>query len=82
MDAAASLGITIPSGLGVFGFADETFAQLVTPSLSTIDQHSVELGRKAAGLYFQHICQQKEMPATETIVIPSEIRIRQSSRRH
>ena len=81
MDAAASVGITIPSGLGVFGFADETFAQLVTPSLSTIDQHSVELGRKAAGLYFQHICQKKEMPPTETIVIPSEIRIRQSSRR-
>jgi len=81
MDAAAALGITIPSELGVFGFADETFTQLVTPSLSTIDQHSVELGRKAAELYFQRIYQRDEMPKTETIVIPSEIRIRQSSRR-
>lgn len=81
MDAAASLGITIPSELGVFGFADETFTQLVTPSLSTIDQHSMEIGRKAAELYFQRIWEQHEMPATETIVIPSEIRIRQSSRR-
>ncbi|GGA81970.1 LacI family DNA-binding transcriptional regulator [Puia dinghuensis] len=81
MDAAAALGITIPSQLGVFGFADETFSQLVTPSLSTIDQHSAELGRKAAELYFQRIYQQDEMPKTETVVIASEIRIRQSSRR-
>ncbi len=81
MDAAAAIGIKIPSELGVFGFADETFSQLVTPSLSTVDQHSVELGRKAAQLYFQHIYERDEMPKTETIVIPSEIRIRQSSRR-
>lgn len=81
MDAAAAIGIAIPSELGVFGFADETFAQLVTPSLSTIDQHSVQLGRRAAELYFQHIYEQDEIPETETIVIPSEIRIRQSSRR-
>jgi LacI family transcriptional regulator, galactose operon repressor len=81
MDAATTLGIAIPSGLGIFGFADETFAQLVTPSLSTVDQHSVELGRTAARLYFERIYQRDEMPATETIVIPSEMRIRQSSRR-
>jgi LacI family transcriptional regulator len=81
MDAASALGIPIPSELGIFGFADETFTQLVTPSLSTIDQHSMELGRKAAELYFQRIYEKGEMPPTETIVIPSEIRIRQSSRR-
>lgn len=81
MDAAGALGIAIPSQLGVFGFADETFAQLVTPSLSTIDQHAIELGKKAAGLYFERIYQRDEMPATETIVIPSEMRILQSSRR-
>jgi LacI family transcriptional regulator len=81
MDAAAELGISIPSELGVFGFADETFAQLVKPALSTIDQHSFELGRKAAELYFERIYGQDAMPKTETIVIPSEMRIRQSSRR-
>ena len=81
MDAAAALGLSIPAELGVFGFADESFAQLVTPSLSTIDQHSIELGRKAAELYFRQIYQQDEMPATETVVIASEMRIRQSSHR-
>jgi len=81
IDAAATLGIAIPTQLGVFGFADEAFAQLVTPSLSTIDQHSIELGRKAAELYFQRIYQQEGTPVIETIVIPSDIRIRQSSRR-
>ncbi len=81
LDAAAALHIAIPSELGVFGFADENFTQLVTPSLSTIDQHSIELGRKAAEVYFERIYQKDEMPKTETIVIPSEIRIRQSSRR-
>jgi len=81
MDAAAELGISIPLELGVFGFADETFAQLVKPALSTVDQHSVELGRKAAELYFERIYDQDVLPKTETIVIPSEMRIRQSSRR-
>jgi DNA-binding LacI/PurR family transcriptional regulator len=81
MDAAAALGISIPAQLGVFGFSDEMFTQLVSPSLSTIDQHSMELGRKAAELYFQRIYQQDEMPRTETVVIASEMRIRQSSRR-
>ena len=81
MDAAAMLGISIPSELGVFGFADETFSQLVTPSLSTIDQHSIGLGRMAAELYFRRIWQQEATPSTETIVIASDIRIRQSSRR-
>jgi LacI family transcriptional regulator len=81
MEAAAALGIAIPAQLGVFGFADEMFTQLVSPSLSSIDQHSVELGRKAAELYFQRIYQQDEMPETETVVIASEMRIRQSSRR-
>jgi len=81
MDAAAALDLSIPSQLGIFGFADETFTQLVTPSLSTIDQHSMELGRKAAELYFQRIYQQAEISKTETVVIASEMRIRQSSRR-
>ena len=81
MDAASELGIRIPSELGLFGFADEAFSQLVTPSLSTIDQRSVELGRSAAELYFQRIYQKEDMPEKETIVIASEIRVRQSSRR-
>jgi DNA-binding LacI/PurR family transcriptional regulator len=81
LDAAAILNIHIPTELGVFGFADESFTQLVTPSLSTIDQHSLEIGRKAAELYFQRIYQQSPAPATETIVIASDIRIRQSSKR-
>ena len=81
LDAAALLNIRIPDELGVFGFADESFTQLVTPSLSTIDQHSLEIGRKAAELYFERIYQQKHPPRTETIVVASDIRIRQSSRR-
>jgi LacI family transcriptional regulator len=81
LDAAAVLNIRIPDELGVFGFADESFTQLVTPSLSTIDQHSLDIGRKAAELYFERIYQQSSAPATETIVIASDLRVRQSSKR-
>jgi len=81
LDAAAVLSIPIPKELGVFGFADESFTQLVTPSLSTIDQHSLDIGRKAAELYFERIYQQSPAPKTETIVVYSDIRVRQSSRR-
>ncbi len=45
----------IPEDYGVIGFANEAFGNLVTPSLSTIDQHSEEMGEKVANLFLELI---------------------------
>ncbi|CAN5856312.1 LacI family DNA-binding transcriptional regulator [soil metagenome] len=39
--------ISIPKDFGVIGFANEGFGEHITPSLSTIDQQTVKMGKEA-----------------------------------
>jgi len=48
-------GWQIPGDVAVVGFANEAFGAFVTPSLSTIDQRTVEMGEKAALLFLEGI---------------------------
>lgn len=80
--AANSLGIKMPQDLGVFGFANEAFAELLIPSLSSVDQKSKEMGKCAANLYFKKILSGEYMSDKEKqIIIASDIIARQSSSR-
>ncbi|GAA4443899.1 LacI family DNA-binding transcriptional regulator [Pontibacter saemangeumensis] len=45
--------VRVPEEVGVIGFANESFAALVTPGLSTIDQQTVPMGEAAAGLFLK-----------------------------
>ena len=40
-------GISIPQEVGVIGFANEQFDEHITPSLSSIDQQTVDMGKEA-----------------------------------
>ena len=42
--------ISIPDEFGVIGFANEQFGEHITPSLSTIDQQTVNMGKEAFSL--------------------------------
>lgn len=42
--------ISIPEEFGVIGFANEQFGEHITPSLSTIDQQTVNMGKEAFSL--------------------------------
>ena len=89
LQIAESLNIKVPEQLGIFGFANEAFTEIVKPSLSSVDQKSKELGRRAAHVYFEKILRnksgktnKKEISKSEAIkneVIKSEIIVRQSS---
>jgi LacI family transcriptional regulator len=46
-------GLKIPGEFGIFGFANELFGEHTTPSLSTIDQQTVLMGKEAFKLLFQ-----------------------------
>lgn len=50
LHAAASRGIDVPHDLSVVGFDDLTWAQYLTPALTTVRQPGRELGRDAARL--------------------------------
>jgi LacI family transcriptional regulator len=42
--------VLMPKDFGVIGFANESFGEHISPSLSTVDQQTVEMGKKAFGL--------------------------------
>jgi LacI family transcriptional regulator len=76
-----SQGIRIPEDFGIVGFSNEPFSEVVTPSISTLKQPAQEMGRKAAELIINEI-ENKEFPRTyQTITMPTELIIRESSSR-
>jgi DNA-binding LacI/PurR family transcriptional regulator len=89
LQAAESLNIKVPEQLGIFGFANEAFTELLRPSLSSVDQKSKELGRHAANVYFEKVLKNKgsktskkdksRKEISKSEVIKSEIIVRQSS---
>lgn len=82
LQAAESMGIAVPSELGLFGFANEFFSSIVKPSLSSVDQKSKEVGKRAALLYFEWLANKKmgNQPFKEEI-ISSDLLIRDSSKK-
>lgn len=48
-------GIKIPEEFGVIGFANEAFGEHITPTLSTIDQQTVQMGKESFSLLIQMI---------------------------
>ena len=47
--------ISIPDDFGIIGFANESFGEHITPSLSTIDQQTVKMGKEAFNLMIKLI---------------------------
>jgi LacI family transcriptional regulator len=88
LHAAESLNIKIPEQLGIFGFANEAFTELIKPSLSSVDQKSKELGRHAANVYFEKLLKNKSSKSSKkeikqndikSEIVKSEIIVRESS---
>ncbi|KOH42690.1 LacI family DNA-binding transcriptional regulator [Sunxiuqinia dokdonensis] len=76
-----SQGIRIPEDFGIVGFSNEPFSEVVTPSISTLKQPAQEMGQKAAELIINEI-ENKELPRTyQTITMPTELIVRESSSR-
>lgn len=71
LEVASAMGIKVPSELGICGYSNEAFTEITSPSITTIDQFSVFMGKTVANLYFQEI-ENKD----ETAVIPKIISIK------
>ena len=79
---AESMGIQVPAQLGIFGFANEVFAPIIKPPLSSVDQRSKELGKRAAQIYFEFILKGKTTtPEEKREIIVSKLLVRGSSKR-
>src|ERR1700744_5032806 len=70
LEVASAMGIKVPSELGICGYSNEAFTEITSPSITTIDQFSVYMGKTVANLYFQ------EMDNKDTEVVPKIISIK------
>ncbi len=63
--------VNMPRDFGVIGFANENFGEHISPSLSTVDQQTVEMGKKAVGLLIEIISKGTKKPSKkiENIVL-------------
>ena len=70
--------ISIPGQMGVIGFANELFGEHITPSLSTVDQQTIRMGKSALNLLVD-IMEKKEKKRQQKIILDPLLIIRQSS---
>lgn len=47
--------IKVPGQIGIVGFSNNPITEMISPSLTTVDQHSFEMGRKAAEILIDEI---------------------------
>jgi len=74
-------GIAVPKDILVVGFSNEPFSEVVTPAISTVKQPGFLMGEKAANLIIHQINNKDIKPNFETIIMPTELIIRESSKR-
>jgi LacI family transcriptional regulator len=74
---AREVGLRIPQDLSVVGFANLNFAALTDPPLTTVDQHGIELGRRAARLIMARL-KDPSMPRRSEVV-PTQLVVRAST---
>lgn len=73
-------GIKIPQELAVVGFNDDPISRIIDPPLSTIVHPAVDMGKIAARQIINHR-DHKEHTRPETIILNTELVIRESSSR-
>ena len=71
--------IKVPAGIALVGFSNEPFTSLVHPSISTVSQHSGEIGKIAAKTFLKRINEENWIPKLTKNILKSELIIRESS---
>ena len=72
--------INIPGDFGVIGFANEQFGEHITPTLSTVDQQTIQMGKSALNLLLDFIEKRGEARSgVQKIVLEPKLIYRQSS---
>lgn len=74
-------GYSIPNDFGIVGFSNEKFTALISPSLTSVDQHSQEIGQHAAKICIEEINSKVSTVIPRTIILSPSLIIRESSKR-
>lgn len=73
--------VKVPEEIALIGFSDEPFTSLTQPSISTVNQHSDQIGKLAAEAFLERMKNPKKKSINRIILEP-ELIIRQSSNKN
>ncbi len=73
--------VKVPEDIALVGFSNEPFSEIVTPGISSIEQHSEEIGRLAAETFLKRIANPDEPVTLNKMILDPELIVRASSKR-
>jgi len=78
LEGLKETGVMVPDDFGIVGFANEPFAELMYPTLSSVEQNAFEIGNKAAAAMIKSI---EGEAANDEFLVPTRLIVRQSSQK-
>ncbi len=71
--------INMPNDIALVGFGDEPFTAMVTPTITSINQHSAEIGKQAAKTFLKRVKKTAAKQTLNKIILDAELVVRDSS---
>jgi LacI family transcriptional regulator len=81
MQALKARGIRIPDEVALTGFGNELFTSFTEPTLTTVDQHSEQMGQSAARLFLDMLVNKDQPLSPVKLVLQPGLIVRDSSSR-
>ena len=75
-------GIKVPDEIALVGFSNEPFTAYMTPSISTVNQHSNRIGQLAAEAFLKRMETPEKSHTVNKTILEPELIIRASSHRN
>ena len=72
--------INVPNDIRLVGFGNEPFTSLVSPSITSVAQHSKDIGRLAAETFLKYTSEEEVKQSLNKIILDAELIIRDSSK--
>ena len=82
MQALKDAGYSIPGDIAIVGFNNDIISRVVNPKISTINYPGQQMGEIVANALINHLEGKANLLATSTIIIKSDLIIRESSLRN
>ncbi|WP_026755334.1 LacI family DNA-binding transcriptional regulator [Sediminibacter sp. Hel_I_10] len=78
LQKALKLNRAVPKNLSIIGFSDENVLQFTDPKLSSVSQHTLDIGKTAVGLLLNRI-NNKDYRETTTKTIKTQLILRETT---
>jgi LacI family transcriptional regulator len=80
LSSLKALGIKVPTDIGLVGFTNSAIVELIEPGLTAVKQPAFEMGQVATELLIKLIESKRPVTEFETVVLQTELCIRNSTR--